>query len=472
MSNDLLLKIARVDGLLGFALLIISSFGGVLMSTRIAQRRKLFKGQTFRYHRKLSLIGASLFILHPIPLLFAYHISGLAWWNIFVPFSAPKQTILIAWGSIAGYVLIIVTVSSLYIKKIPRKQWRLMHYGSYVVLILGLIHSLTISNEFNPNESFRVSEPDKFLLAFLALPLILILPISRLIITKQKNKVTSSIILLFILLLPAVVSKGAVIAYKHRDVRQTTSKHHHGSHINSNIEHQYKAQSIIRTAPVTKAPSSRFSGNFLTTFNGSLLGSFNPSMNERLTLDYALPKGQILDLRIENYYEGSYNENPPGDLVGNINEHKLEIQGTYTYPFNKMFSISPAILHHDNFRFHDTYYWGILTLTAKFHLSPTVTITPNISGEFRLSGGRIFYDTNTSLDYHFAKHWIFEATYHRYENEGELDPAPTEKEEQEYGFIYLLPHGQSIGLSYFHHIQHGSANDQFAFIHLKYGISF
>lgn len=232
-----------------------------------------------------------------------------------------------------------------------------------------------------------------------------------------------------------------------------------------------KSPSVTRTAPTTAAGPA-LTGNFLTTFNVSTLGRPAPSINQKLTLDYALPHGQILDLRVENYYEGSYNALPPGDLSRNINEHKLEVQATYTRLLSKVFSFSPALLHHDNFRFSDSYYWAILTLTAKLPLSKTVTLTPNISAEKRLRGGRLFYDSATTLDYVFLTHWTAEATYHRYENYGELDQAPTQKQETEIGFIRELPHNQTVGLSYFRHMQFGAANDQFSFIKLKYGVSF
>jgi sulfoxide reductase heme-binding subunit YedZ len=179
MSDDLWLKLARVIGLLGLGLLIVSSIGGTLLAARTAQKIKLLKGQTFKYHRALSLIGATLFLLHPIPLVLAHATTGMLWQNVLVPFTAPKQGVLIAWGTLAAYSLIVVTISSLCIKKMPRRQWRVLHYGSYVVLGLGLIHSLTISNEFSRYEPFRIEEPDKFLLAVVALPVVLLFPIWR-----------------------------------------------------------------------------------------------------------------------------------------------------------------------------------------------------------------------------------------------------------------------------------------------------
>lgn len=206
-----------------------------------------------------------------------------------------------------------------------------------------------------------------------------------------------------------------------------------------------KPAGIARTEPPSpQANGARrpLTGNFVGTFNASALGRPTPSVNQRLNLDYnALPNGQVLDLRVENYYEGSYNRDPPGQLTRNINEHKFEVQATYTIPLGPVFLLSPALLHHDNFTITDSYWWAILTLSAKLPLSRTVTLTPNISAEKRLSngGGRLFYDTATTLDYAFAPGWTLEGTYHRYENYGEADVTPTQKQEVEVGVIRQLP---------------------------------
>ncbi len=95
------------------------------------------------------------------------------------------QGILIAWGTLAAYTLIIVTVSSLNIKRLPRRQWRALHYGTYAVLGLGLVHALTISNEFARYEPFRIEEPDKFLLAFVAVPVVLLFPVWRIVAARR-----------------------------------------------------------------------------------------------------------------------------------------------------------------------------------------------------------------------------------------------------------------------------------------------
>lgn len=189
MSDDLLLKLARVIGLLGLGLLVLSGIGGALLASRTAQRMKLFRGSTFKWHRALSLVGAALFLLHPIPMLFAHRTTGMSLASIFIPFTAPKQTLFIALGTLAAYALVIVTVSSLSIKKLPRAQWRILHYGTYLVLLLGLVHGLLISGEFKPGETFEFEEPEKILLLLLA-GVTLTFPLWRIIAAKRNRKKT------------------------------------------------------------------------------------------------------------------------------------------------------------------------------------------------------------------------------------------------------------------------------------------
>ena len=372
-----------------------------------------------------------------------------------------------------------------------RGTWRVLHYGTYLVLLLGLVHGLFISAEFREGEGLfsgekkqerpgvseeqkkeqtgakkdqgeiiDFEEPEKVILLVMA-GITVLFPIWR-IIAAGKNRSAKtggalSLLLLFLLAPSPARAQDSVDAQNPPQPQAPQDRN--------------KPASIQRTEPPTRA-LPKLTGNLLFTGNVSTLDRPLPSLNERLTLDYALPRGHILDLRIENYYEGSYNENPPNILGRNINEQKLEIQGTYTYPFTSVFSLSGAILHHENFTFRDNYEWAITTLTAKISLSKRLTLTPNVSLEKRFQGGRFFYDTATTLDYAFAKNWTFETTYHRYENYGELDPAPSRKQEMEIGGLYQLTPRQTLGLSFFRHIQFGSPNDQFSFIKLKYGISF
>ena len=187
-NDDFLLWLARMIGIVGLGLLIISGVGGVLLASRLAQKikAKWLRGKTFKYHRLISIIGSALFVLHPIPMLFANQTTEMSWWHIFVPFTAPKQTLLIGIGSVAAIILLVVTVTSIFIKYMNRKVWRAIHYGTYAVLFLGLVHGLFISGEFKPGEIFEFEEPEKILLLFMTAAA-LALPIWRYVIIRRNK---------------------------------------------------------------------------------------------------------------------------------------------------------------------------------------------------------------------------------------------------------------------------------------------
>ena len=236
-----------------------------------------------------------------------------------------------------------------------------------------------------------------------------------------------------------------------------------------------QAQAEKKDVPAARAqqkPPAPLTGVYLTTFNLSTIGRTLPSLNHKLNLDYALPRGQQIDLRLEYYTEGSYNPDPPRQLLRNVNEPKLETQLTYTVPITGRFSLSGAILNHQNFRFPDPYWWAILSVTYIAPLRKDFTLTFNVNGEKKLSGARPFVDFSGTIDYNCARNWTLEVNLHEYENVGANDPVPTHKQEYEFALIRQLPCRQFVVLSFFRHIQFDSANDQFSFAKVKYGFNF
>jgi sulfoxide reductase heme-binding subunit YedZ len=50
-------------------------------------------------------------------------------------------------GIVAMYLLIAVEVTSLFMRKIPRKWWKIVHLSSYGLFWAGLIHGLTAGTD-------------------------------------------------------------------------------------------------------------------------------------------------------------------------------------------------------------------------------------------------------------------------------------------------------------------------------------
>lgn len=67
--------------------------------------------------------------------------------DLLVPLASAWEPGAVAWGIVAMYLLVAVEVSSLLMKRIPRRWWRLIHFGSYAVLWTGLIHGSTAGTD-------------------------------------------------------------------------------------------------------------------------------------------------------------------------------------------------------------------------------------------------------------------------------------------------------------------------------------
>ena len=205
----------------------------------------------------------------------------------------------------------------------------------------------------------------------------------------------------------------------------------------------------------------------------SLQGDLSQGLSDKINVDYGFAHGQGFDFRAELYKDGSFNEDPPFLITPNRNiyEPKLEYQLTYGLPVTRRISLATAILHHHNFLFEDAYNWAIGSLTYTQPISSAMQLTITGSAEKRLQPGRLFYDGVATVDQQVGSTLKFETTVHRYENWGELDPAPTQKFEIETGFIKNLTDHQSLWVSFFRHYQNGAPNDQFSSLQLKYGVS-
>lgn len=164
MSQREWIWLSSIIALLGMGMLTFSAVVGNLLASHTSHKFKLTLGQSFKYHRLLSTVGVVLLLLHPVPLVLAHQTTGVSFASIFVPFLAQKKVTIIAIGILAMYVLLVVIVSSLYMRHLQRKTWRLLHYGSYLFFGLGFWHGVSISDDFGPNAEVNLLDPKKVIL--------------------------------------------------------------------------------------------------------------------------------------------------------------------------------------------------------------------------------------------------------------------------------------------------------------------
>ena len=220
---------------------------------------------------------------------------------------------------------------------------------------------------------------------------------------------------------------------------------------------------------VGNAQAEEFTGQYLATGNISTQTRLMPSLNNRLTANYAPSaiKGNIY-LRLEHYTENSYHTDD-GDMT---RERKFEGQVNFNYPLFEKLKVTVGALRHENYTFRDNYNWAVAGLSWTGDVAKNISLTTVLLAEKRNGGGRVFYDLSGILEQHCSEKTSVFAAAHIYENLGEADLMPTHKREFEIGVNYVISKRYFAGISYFYHQQVDNPSDRFSFMKIKFGVNF
>ena len=118
---------------------------GLLLSTRVIRRRSLPKW-LLDLHRFLGAITVAGLAVH-LGSLYADRFIHFSIADLAIPGHATWHPWALAWGIIAAYLLVVVQVSSLLKRHIPLRIWRRIHYSSFPVFVLALLHAGTAGTD-------------------------------------------------------------------------------------------------------------------------------------------------------------------------------------------------------------------------------------------------------------------------------------------------------------------------------------
>jgi predicted ferric reductase len=133
--------LSRATAFVSLTILWISMALGLGMSNKMA---RWWPGApaAFAVHEYASLLGLAFAIFHALILLGDRYIN-FAVAQIFVPFSTVDyRPTWVGIGQIGFYVWLIVALSFYIRSRIGQKTWRSLHYLSFVMYLMGLIHGL------------------------------------------------------------------------------------------------------------------------------------------------------------------------------------------------------------------------------------------------------------------------------------------------------------------------------------------
>lgn len=131
--------LARASGMVAAVLLVLSLVWGVLLSTRAL--KPLDRPAWLReMHSWLSGLAVVATALHLVGLV-ADNYVHFGWSEILVPMASDWRPGAVALGVVALYLLVLIEVTSLLMKRIPTRWWRLVHMTSYVLVWIAILHA-------------------------------------------------------------------------------------------------------------------------------------------------------------------------------------------------------------------------------------------------------------------------------------------------------------------------------------------
>ncbi len=138
MSEQFWWYLARSSGIVAWVLLTASVLWGIFLATDLfpKQRRPAW---LLDLHRWLGGLTIGFLGVHMGSLVADNYIHfGIA--DLVVPYAASWKPGPVALGVVAMWGLVIVEVTSLAMKRLPKKVWRGIHLTSYLSFWLGSLH--------------------------------------------------------------------------------------------------------------------------------------------------------------------------------------------------------------------------------------------------------------------------------------------------------------------------------------------
>jgi DMSO/TMAO reductase YedYZ heme-binding membrane subunit len=137
--------VARASGLVAWGLAMASVLWGLALSTR-ALGPKPRAPWLLDLHRHLGGLTVAFVGLHLAGVVGDTVVTfGTA--DVLVPFASAWRPVAVAWGVVAFWLLLAVEVTSLLMRRLPKRWWHRIHLTSYVVAVMTTIHLFTAGTD-------------------------------------------------------------------------------------------------------------------------------------------------------------------------------------------------------------------------------------------------------------------------------------------------------------------------------------
>ena len=137
--------VARAGGIVALALTGAAVVWGLLLSTRVMQGTPTL-AWLLSVHRFLGALTVAFTGLHVAGLVSDSHVH-FGWVEVLVPFTSSWRPSAVAAGVVAMYLLAAIQISSLMMRRLPRRWWRTIHQSSFALFLVSIVHGVTAGTD-------------------------------------------------------------------------------------------------------------------------------------------------------------------------------------------------------------------------------------------------------------------------------------------------------------------------------------
>lgn len=171
MSSQVWWFVSRSSGMVAWGLLSLAVCWGLFVSTR-AVARASSPAWLLDLHRFLGGLSVTFTAIH-LAGLWADSYVEFGWAELFVPMRSSWKPGPVAWGIVAVYLLVAIELTSLAMRRLPRRLWRWVHHLSLPLYAMATYHAALAGTD-RTNQVFRlVAIAAVNVVTFLAIVLIL-----------------------------------------------------------------------------------------------------------------------------------------------------------------------------------------------------------------------------------------------------------------------------------------------------------
>jgi DMSO/TMAO reductase YedYZ heme-binding membrane subunit len=145
MNEQLAWYLARASGVTASVLITLTVVWGLLFTSKVLAGRPR-PAWLLDLHRFLGAAAMAFTALHIGSLVADTYVHfGAA--DILVPFATDWHPAAVALGIVALYLLLVIEVTSLFMRRLPRRVWHAIHLTSYLLFWLVAAHGATAGTD-------------------------------------------------------------------------------------------------------------------------------------------------------------------------------------------------------------------------------------------------------------------------------------------------------------------------------------